>query len=260
MQVVWCKKNSEQADLNSLLKVLNITDGSKDTEEEMEPQLKHSLNASKKNLRPQTASSPCKSSFSNFNENFDSESIFSSEKSFGSQRRPRSNRSLVGRKDKNNSSDSRLSMSFNNNKVRDIDAENHRLLKEIIKRKSDQSQSVTSCPVRLQSASAINRIKKQKEIERENLRLLHKIQTAKPTNGISRNELIRDHITNEIRVERLSKSNKRNTSIQQQSLSNVSKFQNPFSFENESVSSSKSRASSARPQSFLAEKYWEPGW
>ncbi|XP_065675087.1 uncharacterized protein LOC136091432 [Hydra vulgaris] len=224
----------EQSDLQILFNNVNINDPSSENIEKMQFK-KSSSKVLTKRIRPQTS---CSSIESSYCENIGSQP-FNSEKSFDSQSRPRSNRSnqsISGRKIR--FPDSRQSMSFSNSKVRDIDAENHRLLKEIIKRKSDSSRSTTNMPVRLQSASAVNRMRKQKEIERENLRLLGKIQSAKPTNGISRSELIKDHITNEILVERLSKTNKRNNLLQEQSVSRLSALQKHF--DNESVISSAS--------------------
>lgn len=84
----------------------------------------------------------------------------------------------------------RKNMSFSNEEVRTIDRENKRLLSEIINKKP-----TTSCRTnnQKQSPSAINRLKRQKEIERENLRFLQKLQSVKPTKTISRDYLLADH-------------------------------------------------------------------
>ena len=95
---------------------------------------------------------------------------------------------------------SRMNMSFSNEKVRSIDAENQRLLKNLL-----HTKTLPKVPAvikkkpqpRVQSASLINRSKRQQEIEGENLRFLHRLQSVKPSNGLSRNTLLSDHSKHE---------------------------------------------------------------
>ena len=91
---------------------------------------------------------------------------------------------------------SRMNMSFSNEKVKSIDAENQRLLKNLLHTKSNQNlpAAMRKKPQpRVKSASSINRNKRQQEIERENLRLLHRLQSVKPSNALTRNTLLSDH-------------------------------------------------------------------
>nr|XP_033772711.1 cilia- and flagella-associated protein 97-like [Geotrypetes seraphini] len=88
--------------------------------------------------------------------------------------------------------------SFTNNEVRQIDRENQRLLKELSKQNSGmRSNSIipkklTCPPVRLYH-SAVNRLKEQQRIEKDNLALLKRLEAVKPTTGITRTEQLMDY-------------------------------------------------------------------
>ena len=99
----------------------------------------------------------------------------------------------------------RKNISFSNDTVRKIDAENQRLLKGIIQAKAKNVSQRKSPVVRPQSASSINRLRQQKEIERENMRMLGRLQSVKPTESLSRSTLTSDHNKNEERLCRISR-------------------------------------------------------
>lgn len=108
-----------------------------------------------------------------------------------------------------NDSSSRMNLSFSNEQVRKIDMENQRLLKKLMRTKASVG-SVTKKkgPIRAQSASAINRTKKQQEIERDNMRFLQRLQHIKPTSSLSRSSLLNDHVRHEEATSRISRSAK----------------------------------------------------
>jgi len=123
----------------------------------------------------------------------------------------------------------RKNMSFTNDQVRDIDRENLRLLREITKpgktsrasrpssansmRSTRSQQSARSHHVRTNTPntqrrphssyqpqprpklyhSALNRINEQKRIEQENLKLLKRLQSAKPTPKMKRSAQLADY-------------------------------------------------------------------
>ncbi|KAM4052576.1 cilia- and flagella-associated protein 97 isoform 1-T4 [Anomaloglossus baeobatrachus] len=88
--------------------------------------------------------------------------------------------------------------SFTNEEVRQIDRENQRLLKELSrhatksKGKSFTSKKLNTTPSRLYH-SALNRQKEQQRIERENLALLKRLESVKPTIGMTRSEQLMDY-------------------------------------------------------------------
>ncbi|XP_019645885.1 PREDICTED: cilia- and flagella-associated protein 97-like [Branchiostoma belcheri] len=109
----------------------------------------------------------------------------------------------------------RRNMTFSNDEVRRIELENHRLLNEIIKKKQKRPMSASSTSSRMSRAStssvsstrsrggrrdgnssariyhtALNRMRDQQRIERENLAMLRRLETARPTPGMSRHELL----------------------------------------------------------------------
>ena len=111
----------------------------------------------------------------------------------------------------------RMNMSFSNEKVKSIDAENQRLLKQLLHTK--MSKPATTAPVtkrkpqaRAQSASSINRSRRQQEIDRENLRILHKLQNVKPTSSLVRTSLLTDHTRLEQYSNRIGKGKPRPSS------------------------------------------------
>jgi len=104
------------------------------------------------------------------------------------------------------SSANRLNVSFSNDKVRNIDLENQRLLKEIVKNKTKMNSSKIYTPQRKVSASAVNRAKKQQAIEQENLKFLKRLQSVKPTKALAKNTLLKDHMKNVTTSGRLSRT------------------------------------------------------
>ncbi|XP_053311194.1 cilia- and flagella-associated protein 97 [Spea bombifrons] len=92
----------------------------------------------------------------------------------------------------------RKNYSFTNEEVRHIDRENHRLLKELSRMASKpRGKSLTppkpsATPVRLYH-TALNRQREQQRIERENMALLKRLESVKPTVGITRTEQLMDY-------------------------------------------------------------------
>ncbi|KAM4709630.1 cilia- and flagella-associated protein 97 isoform 2-T3 [Discoglossus pictus] len=88
--------------------------------------------------------------------------------------------------------------SFTNEEVRHIDRENQRLLRELSRHASKpRVKSLTPkkpdiLPSRLYH-SALNRQREQQRIERENLALLKRLESVKPTVGMTRNEQLMDY-------------------------------------------------------------------
>ncbi|XP_073434666.1 cilia- and flagella-associated protein 97 [Dendrobates tinctorius] len=88
--------------------------------------------------------------------------------------------------------------SFTNEEVRQIDRENQRLLKEL-SRHATKSKGKSLTPKKLNMApsrlyhSALNRQKEQQRIERENLALLKRLESVKPTLGMTRSEQLMDY-------------------------------------------------------------------
>ncbi|XP_068134813.1 cilia- and flagella-associated protein 97 isoform X2 [Hyperolius riggenbachi] len=88
--------------------------------------------------------------------------------------------------------------SFSNDEVRHIDRENQRLLKELSRQatkskgKSLMPKKPNTTPTRLYH-SALNRQREQQRIERENLALLKRLDTVKPTVGMTRSEQLMDY-------------------------------------------------------------------
>ncbi|CAK8697531.1 uncharacterized protein LOC143456241 [Clavelina lepadiformis] len=121
----------------------------------------------------------------------------------------------------------RKNMSFTNDKVREIDQENQRLLKQITRQSRPSSASSvrsnasyasntslnSKCSSRSTSSrlsrmssgrrpsekpvklyhTAINRIQQQRQIERENMQLLKRLNSAKATPGMQRQRQLADH-------------------------------------------------------------------
>ncbi|XP_023244717.1 cilia- and flagella-associated protein 97-like isoform X1 [Centruroides sculpturatus] len=91
----------------------------------------------------------------------------------------------------------RKNMSFSNEEVRQIDHENQRLLKKILTQQNRPTSKYLGQKSRIPqshvSSSAINRLKQQRQIELENLALLKRIESAKPSRDISRTHLLRDY-------------------------------------------------------------------
>lgn len=88
--------------------------------------------------------------------------------------------------------------SFTSEEVQHIDRENQRLLRELSKQATKpRSKNLTpkkpsGVPVRLYH-SALNRQKEQQRIERENLALLKRLESVKPTVGMTRTEQLMDY-------------------------------------------------------------------
>ncbi|XP_056415916.1 cilia- and flagella-associated protein 97 [Hyla sarda] len=88
--------------------------------------------------------------------------------------------------------------SFTSEEVRQIDRENQRLLKELsrhatkTKGKSLTPKKLNTTPTRLYH-STLNRQKEQQRIERENMALLKRLESVKPTVGMTRSEQMMDY-------------------------------------------------------------------
>lgn len=195
--------STKSVNFDSLLKaVIEINDKIEDKERQLKKLgecVKSKHKNSKSMSRPRTAvlqyrdESEYSTSFdANDSDNESTPSIISRVSSSKRQNQTSlRNQDLIG-----SSSGSRMNMSFSNEKVRSIDAENQRLLKNLLHTKSSQNPAtvVRKRPqTRVKSASSINRNKRQQEIERENLRLLHRLQSVKPSNALTRNVLLSDH-------------------------------------------------------------------
>ncbi|KAM8938929.1 cilia- and flagella-associated protein 97 isoform 2-T2 [Pelodytes ibericus] len=88
--------------------------------------------------------------------------------------------------------------SFSNEEVRRIDRENQRLLRELSRQapkpctKSFTPRIPSATPSRLYH-TALNRQKEQQRIERDNMALLKRLESVKPTVGITRSEQLMDY-------------------------------------------------------------------
>ncbi|XP_047221473.1 cilia- and flagella-associated protein 97 isoform X2 [Girardinichthys multiradiatus] len=96
----------------------------------------------------------------------------------------------------------RKNYSFSNDDVRRIDRENQRLLRELSRLSpGPRSEKVASkktnvsnnSPVIHLSHSKLNRQREQRRIERENLAFLKRLESVKPTPGLSRSKQLADH-------------------------------------------------------------------
>ncbi|XP_068178564.1 cilia- and flagella-associated protein 97 isoform X2 [Antennarius striatus] len=94
----------------------------------------------------------------------------------------------------------RKNYSFKNNEVRTIDQENHRLLRELSRIHAGSRQGSAMGKKTCQASNtqrlshnAINRQREQRRIERDNLALLKKLESAKPTKGLKRSEQLADY-------------------------------------------------------------------
>ncbi|XP_022257519.1 cilia- and flagella-associated protein 97-like [Limulus polyphemus] len=88
----------------------------------------------------------------------------------------------------------RKNMSFSNQQVHQIDQENQRLLRKIL---AQQNRSKAQCGSDSRppctASSAINRRRQQRQIENDNLMLLKRLESAKPSTHLSRTNLLRDY-------------------------------------------------------------------
>ncbi|MEE6460810.1 hypothetical protein FKM82_001110 [Ascaphus truei] len=83
--------------------------------------------------------------------------------------------------------------SFSTEEVRHIDRENQRLLRELTRQTSKpRSKKPTTNPIR-QYHSTLNRQKEQERIERENIAFLKRLDSVKPTVGMTRSEQLMDY-------------------------------------------------------------------
>ena len=236
--------STKSVNFDSLLKaVIEINDKIEDKERQLKKlgessNSKHHRN-SKSGCRPRTAvlqyreESEYSTSFDANDSDIESTpSIISRTSSSKRQRQP----SLRGQQD-GLSPGSRINMSFSNEKVRSIDAENQRLLKNLLQTKSAPKLPgvIKKKPqTRVQSASSINRNKRQQEIERENLRLLHKLQSVKPSSALARKALLSDHSKHEQYSGRIGRASRPSSAV-----SNFSPRANSRSRPRSSYSSSK---------------------
>ncbi|XP_014786149.1 cilia- and flagella-associated protein 97 [Octopus bimaculoides] len=89
----------------------------------------------------------------------------------------------------------RTSLSYNTYQTREIERENERLLSEILKLSSNKSyKNAKKLPIKTKVAhSAINRQREQRRIERENEAFLRRLETVKPSKGLSRDEQLAEY-------------------------------------------------------------------
>ncbi|XP_043098997.1 cilia- and flagella-associated protein 97 [Puntigrus tetrazona] len=102
-------------------------------------------------------------------------------------------------------SSSRKNYSFTNEEVRQIDRENQRLLHELSRssarsrsgssacsKSSSSSRRSSAPPIRLYH-SALNRQREQERIQKENMAFLKRLESVKPTPGMTRDEQLADY-------------------------------------------------------------------
>uniref|UniRef100_A0A3P9JPV6 Cilia- and flagella-associated protein 97 n=1 Tax=Oryzias latipes TaxID=8090 RepID=A0A3P9JPV6_ORYLA len=96
----------------------------------------------------------------------------------------------------------RKNFSFSKDEVRRIERENQRLLQKLTHLSSDSNQKravkkstsvAMNSPVSRLSHSALNRQREQQRIQRENLALLKKLETVKPTPDLKRSKQLADY-------------------------------------------------------------------
>uniref|UniRef100_A0A3P9ML88 Cilia- and flagella-associated protein 97 n=1 Tax=Oryzias latipes TaxID=8090 RepID=A0A3P9ML88_ORYLA len=96
----------------------------------------------------------------------------------------------------------RKNFSFSKDEVRRIERENQRLLQKLTHLSSDSNQKravkkstsvAMNSPVSRLSHSALNRQREQQRIQRENLALLKKLETVKPTPELKRSKQLADY-------------------------------------------------------------------
>ncbi|GAB1601539.1 cilia- and flagella-associated protein 97-like [Argonauta hians] len=90
----------------------------------------------------------------------------------------------------------RTNLSYSSNHSSEIERENERLLSQILKLSTSKSQNPKRPQTKTKVAhSAINRQREQRRIERENEIFLRRLQSVKPTKGMSRSEVMSDYGT-----------------------------------------------------------------
>ncbi|XP_026125248.1 cilia- and flagella-associated protein 97 isoform X2 [Carassius auratus] len=97
----------------------------------------------------------------------------------------------------------RKNYSFTNEEVQEIDRENQRLLRELSRSSARSRSGSSACsktssrrssapPIRLYH-SALNRQREQERIQKENLAFLKRLESVKPTPGLTRDEQLADY-------------------------------------------------------------------
>ncbi|XP_015920441.1 cilia- and flagella-associated protein 97 [Parasteatoda tepidariorum] len=86
----------------------------------------------------------------------------------------------------------RKNLSFTNEEVRRIDNDNQILLKKIIAQQNRVTSLGNSSP-RVSSSATVNRHKQQRQIELDNLALLKRLESAKPSRDLNRLHLLQDY-------------------------------------------------------------------
>ncbi|XP_068700916.1 cilia- and flagella-associated protein 97-like [Montipora capricornis] len=113
-----------------------------------------------------------------------------------SRSRPRSG--LINAESRRPTPLERKNMSFSNAKVDAIDRENQRLLREITRTrgrpKSAQKSKLVSEPLRVQTSSEVNRCRFQRKVDMDNQKFLQRLEAVRPTRGLSRDSLLKEHI------------------------------------------------------------------
>ncbi|EDO34616.1 predicted protein [Nematostella vectensis] len=181
----FLKPDSDQVDLKLLLQaVLDISDKlDQKTESERDPA----------GTRPSNHHTTSQS----FNEtrDFDQRSTTSSSRS-----RPRS--AVKFNESKMPAPQERKNLSFSNLQVSDIDRENQRLLRQITKAKGRvrprsavySAQRVFTEPLRVQTASEVNRTRFQRRVDAENQQILQRLQAVRPTKSLCKDQLSKEAV------------------------------------------------------------------
>ncbi|XP_071950436.1 uncharacterized protein [Antedon mediterranea] len=186
----------------------------------------------------------------------------------GKQRsRPTSAKSTTSNASTKSLPHKRMNMSFSNDRVRQIDRENQRLLKQIMSKSgvnlgnekarvmkpkkvvgSHINTNGTHRPVL--SHAAMRRQREHRRIEIENMQILKRIESAKPTRDITKDALLEDHYRMTQYAQQVSRSPMRPTSAKSASGKTMSDAGSLLSlYSNDSVSSKTGSSSSSRPTS-----------
>lgn len=143
-------------------------------------------------------------------------------------------------------------------------------------KKSSSRQSVSRKvePVKVKSAATVNRSRFQSQVERENLAFLKRLEKVKPTKGLSRDHLLKEHCRQEQLSTNISRSKRPPSATQRSrkssSLSDLSQIDRESGATSQGPVSSIRRPVSSRPTSAKiyskpkqvldTRPMWEAGW
>lgn len=161
----------------------------------------------------------------------------------------------------------RKNMSFSNAKVDAIDRENQRLLREITRTrgrpKSAKNSKLVSEPLRIQTSSEVNRCKFQRKVDKDNQKLLQRLEAVRPTRGLSRDSLFKEHIKQKQYSKTASRSRPSSAKSSSSSVHSRTASESGLMFRDSgSVASSKSSCGSRGPvkKRTRSKPTWEAGW